>query len=82
MGRFVRNFVLLFMALAILYVLVSPLVPTPSAIGKSRQAQVAIIATLLFLFAVPGLRRPAHVIECLDLLRSVEVIELTCTRLC
>lgn len=70
------------MAFAVLYVLVSPLVPTPNALSKNRQAQVAVIAPLLVLSAIPILARQSQVLDATDVLRTVELIEFTCTRLC
>jgi hypothetical protein len=70
------------MAIAVLYVLVSPVVATPNALSKSRHGHVAVIAPVLSLFAIPLLPRQLQVLDCPYVFRSVDVIELTCTRLC
>ena len=82
MGRTFRNIVFVFMAFAVLYVLVSPLVPTPNALSKNRQAPVAVIAPMLSIFAAPSLPRRSQVFDDFYAVRTVDVIELTCTRLC
>ncbi len=70
------------MAFAVLDVLVSPLVPTPNALSKNRQALAAIITPLLALFAAPVPLHQSQLFESFEMLRTVDVIELTCTRLC
>jgi len=70
------------MAFAVLYVLVSPLIPTPNALSKNRQAQVAVIAPLLSVFAVPVLPPQAQVFYTPGAVAPRDVIELTCILLC
>jgi hypothetical protein len=81
-GRSFRNLVFVLMAIAVLYVLVSPLVPTPNALSKNQQVSLAVIAPLMALFTVPSRPSQLPVVETSELFRSAEVIELTCSRLC
>ena len=82
MGRFLRNAIFIIMAFAMLYVLVSPLVPTPNAVGKNNHAQ--LIVTVPALAAVIALLVPQRWSEAVPVsnLSAPDVIDLTCTRLC
>jgi hypothetical protein len=70
------------MAFAVLYVLVSPLVPTPNAVGKNNHSHMVVsVPAVSVLAALVAPHRSVENLPPSDL-PVVEVLALTCTRLC
>jgi len=70
------------MAFVMMYVLVSPMVPTPNAVGKKPHSQTAATVPVVMQLIGPGMLRRVVAADSAPVLPTVEVIDLTCTRLC
>jgi hypothetical protein len=70
------------MALVMCYVLVSPLVPTPNALGKTSRSYVPFVAIITVLVTSVPLARICVAAEDPVELSTSEVLALTCSRLC